>query len=587
VFTGGEPFLHPGRLAELVRTVSESGRSAAVVTNAAWALEPERAEELLSQARQSGLKGITVSVDEYHRPAVPLDAISRLLKRAQAAGLIVNVAGIGKKGREQIAQLEADGLALAHPRELNLFDLENIGIASSLGEDRVRNPDLSSCHAAMEPLISPDGSVYACCTYHLFNIRTPVLLRGNVLNQPVGEILEEASRDYLLAAVAALGPGGLLKLLGRPAPRKVVSPCSLCLSLLNDAAIVDELRARIGSDKQLRKELVGWHMVCQAETSKGRDSGSGSYFVLEPGDGRSAGLLRKSLEAGDGEAVFVGLGRSMEPVLLPGDRVKIAKVKGRLRAGWVVVFSWQGGIVTHRVIRVAEKVFWARGDSCADMEGPVPVEDVIGRVVAFNRDGRWHSLEGATGETLGLAVNIFNSSMRRTARRWPRLRQVIETDLLGIFKALGRWVYGDIRVSVEQETEQVIGALVSSGLSLSQKLVKEAEKLTKRGDLKLFVARSSRRGRVGWLLLYKTESADGVATGVLSSLLVSFGARGVGVYGRLLAAAEGAARKDGMRKLVALVAPGDVSSIREYQSAGFSLLTNDLQEGKTSLEKGL
>jgi ribosomal protein S18 acetylase RimI-like enzyme len=264
----------------------------------------------------------------------------------------------------------------------------------------------------------------------------------------------------------------------------------------------------------------------------------------------------------------VGLGRSMEPMLLPGDQVKIVKVKDRLRTGWVVVFAWRGGIVTHRVIRVAKEVFWARGDSCADREGPVPLGDAIGRVVAFNRDGRWHSLEGTTGEALGLAVNILNSSVKRTARRWPWLRRAIESDLLGIFSALGRWFYGDIQVDVEREPARVIGALVSGDLPLSQELAREAEGLIARGDLKLFVARSSNRGRVGRLLLYRTEPESGF----VFSLLVSIGARGMGVGAMLLNAAEEAARNDGMRRLVALVTPGDGVTIREFQSAGFRTL---------------
>jgi len=303
--------------------------------------------------------------------------------------------------------------------------------------------------------------------------------------------------------------------------------------------------------------------------------------------------LRKNLEAGGGETVFVGLGRSMEPVLLPGDRVKIVEVKGGLHTGWVVVFSWRGGIVTHRVIRVEDDVFWARGDSCADMEGPVPVGNAIGRVVAFNRDGRWHSLESAAGEALGLAVNIFSSSVKRTVRRWPRLRRAIESDLLGIFGALGRWFFGDIRVEVEREPERVIGALVSAGLSLSQKLVKAAENLVERGDLILLVARSSRRGRIGWLLLYKTGPEGRDATGFLYSLRAPVGARGAGVCGRLLAAAQEAARQEGMQRLVALAEPGDAVSIREYQSAGFRLSAEEgvknrmLPEGRTLLEKEL
>jgi len=272
VFTGGEPFLHPDRLVELARMVSESGRSASVVTNGAWALKWGRAEELLSEARQSGLRGLTVSVDEYHRPAVPLDAVARLLRRAQEMGFAINVAGVGKKSREKIELLEADGLVLAYPREYNLFNLENVGIASYLTKDRVRNLDLGECRAVIEPLIGPDGSVYACCSYRLFDIQTPVLARGNLLERSLGEILEEAGRDYLLAALAAMGPGGLSELLGRSTSRRVTSRCGLCLSLLNDAASVAELRERIDSDKQLRKELAGWHMICQASGMQERGS---------------------------------------------------------------------------------------------------------------------------------------------------------------------------------------------------------------------------------------------------------------------------------------------------------------------------
>jgi ribosomal protein S18 acetylase RimI-like enzyme len=328
--------------------------------------------------------------------------------------------------------------------------------------------------------------------------------------------------------------------------------------------------------------------LTRAETAGEQIPGCGSFFVLTPGDRRSAGLFLKNLEAGGGEAVFVGLGRSMEPVLLPGDQVRIVKVTGRLRAGWVVVFSWRGGIVTHRVIRVAGSVFWARGDSCADIEGPVPFGDAIGRVVAYNRDGRWYSLEGASSEALGLVINFLNSGVRKAARRWPQLRRVIETDLpgilatLGISRALGRWVYGDVRVVLERRPERVIGALVSGELPLTQELVKKAEGLIARGNLKLFVARSSNRGRIGRLLLYRTDPESGF----VFSFLVSIGARGMGVGGMLLDAAEEVARSDGMLKLVALVTPGDGSTIREFQSAGFHALINGHVESGMLLPKG-
>jgi ribosomal protein S18 acetylase RimI-like enzyme len=234
------------------------------------------------------------------------------------------------------------------------------------------------------------------------------------------------------------------------------------------------------------------------------------------------------------------------------------------------------------------------------MEGPVPVGDAIGRVVAYKRDGRWHSLQGAGSEALGLVINFLNSGVRKAARRWPQLRRVIETDLpgvlaaLGISRTLGRWVYGDVEVVLERRPERVIGALVSGDLPLTQELVKKAEGLIARGNLKLFVARSSNRGRIGRLLLYRTEPEDGNGTGFVFSLLVSIGARGMGVGSMLLDAAEEAARSAGMLQLVALVTPGDGSTIHELQSAGFRALIDGpvgsgmlLPKGKAFFEKEL
>lgn len=169
---------------------------------------------------------------------------------------------------------------------------------------------------------------------------------------------------------------------------------------------------------------------------------SPELFVLSPENGEAADVLSCRLKAGGGRATFVGLGRSMEPTLLAGDRLHIEAISGHIRVGWIVVFPWRGHVLTHRVVQVQGARFWARGDACSDMEGPVPVEDAIARVAAYWRDDRWRSLEGEHRAIFGLALNAFSSGLRRAARRWPSLRRAVEMGLLGSRAAKTLWSGG-------------------------------------------------------------------------------------------------------------------------------------------------
>ena len=71
-FTGGEPFLHLERFFRLLEKVSDAGRVSTVITNALWSQDWSRAAGILKQAHALGLRGISISMDEYHRPPLPL-----------------------------------------------------------------------------------------------------------------------------------------------------------------------------------------------------------------------------------------------------------------------------------------------------------------------------------------------------------------------------------------------------------------------------------------------------------------------------------------------------------------------------------
>jgi hypothetical protein len=121
---------------------------------------------------------------------------------------------------------------------------------------------LSNCMNAMDPLVAPDGAYYSCCSARLFQIKNPILLRGSVKQKSVGEVVDLASRDYLLAAIVVWGPAGLMRLLGNR-PVSGSTRCEECLRILENRDMLRELVRCIEGDRELRKDIVGRHMVLE------------------------------------------------------------------------------------------------------------------------------------------------------------------------------------------------------------------------------------------------------------------------------------------------------------------------------------
>lgn len=316
-----------------------------------------------------------------------------------------------------------------------------------------------------------------------------------------------------------------------------------------------------------------------------------SYYVLSTGCVEDGATLTASMEAGNGEVVVVGVGRSMEPTILSGDGVLLRGFLGAPRLGWIVVYPFRGRILTHRVVKTSGGVFWGRGDAGVEVEGPVDASKIIGRLVGYWRDGRWCSLDGYKGIVAGLVYNVTMSKIRLAAKRWPGLRQLIETEFFGAgvvrdgYSKIGEWLFGRVVVEEETSLDRIIGVVVSDTLPLAQHLVEQLKDGTRAGDLHLFVAHTSRRRWVGNVLLTKARLTQSAPAGYVSNLLVMLGFRGMGIGGRLLSAVEDAARRDGLGRLVALVEPGNVRSMRAFLAAGYRRVGGEELAGRSEEER--
>jgi hypothetical protein len=261
--TGGEPFEDPTRLRWLIELISQQGCLATVVTNGHWLVDSENVADDLGALAKNGLHALSLSLDDYHMPVVPMAKMEKLLRMAREFGILVNLRGVGKKSQRKIEELERRGVFEGQESVNNteIWNLELVGQAADAGSDSIESEDFDSCLAAMGPMLTPDGMLLACCSPRLFDMDNELLRRGLASEQSVGSILDMASRDYLLAALAVMGPRGLANIGSLDLSVNNKSRCQLCMEILNSPARLHHLDKRIQSDRQLRKEIVGRHLV--------------------------------------------------------------------------------------------------------------------------------------------------------------------------------------------------------------------------------------------------------------------------------------------------------------------------------------
>ena len=101
-------------------------------------------------------------------------------------------------------------------------------------------------------------------------------------------------------------------------------------------------------------------------------------------------------------------GTSMMPFLRPGMRVLIDFAPRQLRRGDVVLFRQGPHAVVHRMVARTSDGVRARGDNRANLDPPVRVDDVLGRVVSVGDGDDWRDLRRSGARTYGFLLALHN-----------------------------------------------------------------------------------------------------------------------------------------------------------------------------------
>lgn len=253
--SGGEPFLLPDMLVELVSHVSNFELKTECVTNCFWAHTERIALKQLRRLSSAGLDVINISADDFHQEFIPFERVRNCFNAAKQLGLkIVIMCVISKSSKLRAPEI------IKRLGDENIYILRSgiekpclEGVTALLVETgflpagRATKLPLNERMPNHRPLfgggcpfvlrdiaVTPEGRVLACCSAGAL---TNSLDIGNVKSQRLWKIIEEANKRQFIKKLSLDGPRNLLKRLDPNTQvewDKCINKCHLCFEVLSD-----------------------------------------------------------------------------------------------------------------------------------------------------------------------------------------------------------------------------------------------------------------------------------------------------------------------------------------------------------------
>lgn len=139
-----------------------------------------------------------------------------------------------------------------------------------------------------------------------------------------------------------------------------------------------------------------------------------------------ADLHRTALELAGAEPVRVTIqGGSMQPVYRSGDAVFVdPSGRSQPAAGQVITFMQEDGLMTHRVVRVETAQVLTKGDAVRSFDPPIPRGQILGTVIAHERDGRLRPVSTGLRDRLVAGLSRLEGNVQGilSQKGWRRYR---------------------------------------------------------------------------------------------------------------------------------------------------------------------
>ncbi|MCG8365194.1 MAG: hypothetical protein MJA27_17925 [Pseudanabaenales cyanobacterium] len=278
IFAGGEPTLLSEDLLESVAYIDSLGIATRIVTNASWAITPEKARSMLISLREAGLREINFSVDDYHLPFISFEKVKNAWFASKGLGfqsvVLANCWGhrstitpqyiMDRLGEKLPQRFDDDGysLPIAPPYSdgtvymLSNSKIQNLGRShEELDRADIPYPDsqeelnVGCPWAVKSAALSPKGHLVACCGMEAEN--NEVLDFGDASTTPASDLVKFADNQVVINVVSFFGLIYLKNFIQERNPdipflKKYASVCEICEHIVTRPECIEVLRKNSG-----------------------------------------------------------------------------------------------------------------------------------------------------------------------------------------------------------------------------------------------------------------------------------------------------------------------------------------------------
>ncbi len=241
-FSAGEPFLYFKEIAELVKLCRQHGIYTRIVTNSSWAKSTEVADGLVGELKENGLCQLRLSYSRWHQKNIDRNQVVNAARSCRKMGMNYFVSFVTDFSPEDEPHEQ-----FLRDQGLRFFPEPVIyaGRAESFQRRSIHTDYQSNC-CDMNPYLTPDLEMYACCDAGSHFPATNFFYLGRLAEQSVEQLFSKSETDRLYNLIRSMGITNIASYAGMPT-REIItySKCDLCRKLFNSPETLTRLRAEV------------------------------------------------------------------------------------------------------------------------------------------------------------------------------------------------------------------------------------------------------------------------------------------------------------------------------------------------------
>jgi len=247
-FSAGEPFLYFKKIAELVKLCRQNGIYTRIVTNSFWAKTAASADRLVSELKKNGLCQLRLSYSRWHQKHVNRNHALSAARSCQKIGLNYYISFITDFSKEDDPheQFLRDHCLTFFPEPVIYA-----GRADSFKRRKILTDYQANC-CDMNPYLTPDLDMYACCDAGSHFPETNFFFLGNLNDHTMEQLFTKCETDRLYTLIRTMGLTPIASFAGMKA-REIITyrKCDLCRKLFNSPETLTRLRTEVS-------QLAAW-----------------------------------------------------------------------------------------------------------------------------------------------------------------------------------------------------------------------------------------------------------------------------------------------------------------------------------------